>query len=76
MKKLKLNQIEKDILNKNEMNHLVGGCRVCVCACHGPSSSSDNRSANYGIGPGGGYSDVEGAKEAQEALKDQFCTCG
>lgn len=33
MKNIKLNQIEKEILSKKEMNQLKGGQNTCGCAC-------------------------------------------
>ncbi len=53
--KLKLNVLSDNNLTDKEMNELKGG-RDCTCSCNGPSSSSDNKSANYNLGSNGGYS--------------------
>ncbi len=63
MKSLKLNQIEKVILSKKEMQQLIGGDSwICSCSCYwednGGSATQDNRHANADI-PGGGSS-IEG----------------
>ncbi len=53
MKTLKLNQIEKNILSKNEMNEVKGG--GCGCACSN-NNMIDNGGANADGGlhsPGG-----------------------
>lgn len=51
MKKLKLNQIEKNILTEKEMNIISGGLITCGCGCNyagsgGGSSTMDNGNAN------------------------------
>lgn len=78
MNTLKLNALESSSLSKKEMNLINGGdARVCVCACQfegtpGGSSTLDNKMANYNLGPRGGYSDVEGAKEAYDHYHDKY----
>ena len=78
MNTLKLNNLESSSLSKKEMNLINGGdARVCVCACQfegtpGGSSTQDNKMANYNLGPRGGYSDVEGAKEAYDHYHDKY----
>jgi natural product precursor len=50
LKQLKLNQLSKAELGKNEMLHLTGGDCLCTCACAGPSSTNDNCGANHDHG--------------------------
>ena len=53
---LVLTQLSRKELRQRQQNQLRGGGRVCFCACVGPSSSSDNRDANYELGEYGGIS--------------------
>jgi natural product precursor len=73
--KLKLNVLSENNLLEREMNVLRGG-RFCTCACayanKGGSSSSDNRSANYGIGDDGGYSNYDGSDCYWEGYNDTY----
>ncbi len=49
-KKISLRNLNDEILSANELTHLLGGADECGCGCNGPSSMSDNMSANYGSG--------------------------
>ncbi len=49
-KKISLRNLNDEILSANEHTHLLGGADECGCGCNGPSSMSDNMSANYGSG--------------------------
>lgn len=46
IKRLKLNQISKSVLQKRDMDQLQGGW-CCGCGCNGSSSSYDNQTANW-----------------------------
>ena len=46
MKKLKLNVLKKDEMQKRNMMHVKGGTTCCCCACNGPSNINANYSAN------------------------------
>ena len=50
LNKIKLNALTETELKKREMSSLRGGENCCRCSCVGPSSSSDNRNANYNTG--------------------------
>lgn len=50
IKKISLRNLNDEILSANELTHLLGGADECGCGCNGPSSMSDNMSANYGSG--------------------------
>lgn len=57
MKTMKLSSIENNLLDAKEARAIVGGDRVCGCACYyrnvGGSAIVDNREANFAGGPGG-----------------------
>lgn len=65
MKKLKLNQVERNNLTNKEMNNLKGGAWLCTCSCYwadqGGASIQENAKANALI-PGGGHS-TEGGNQ-------------
>lgn len=44
-KKINLNQLSKNDLNKREMSNIQGGL-ACGCGCHGSSSMYSNQNAN------------------------------
>ena len=48
LSKLKLNWLSNAELNEKELSRILGGGTPgdCCCGCNGPSSSSDNSSAN------------------------------
>ena len=50
IRKISLRNLNDEILSANELTHLLGGADECGCGCNGPSSMSDNMSANYGSG--------------------------
>ena len=62
LKKIKLNKLSGDALAQRQMKGLKGGSiyrRSCTCSCAyantGGSSTEDNLTANYRLGPKGGY---------------------
>lgn len=50
MKKLKLNQLEKAVLNNRELAQIKGGGTYCGCGCVGSSSTEDNGFTNSADG--------------------------
>ena len=49
LRKLKINQLGKNELEKRQMNSLIGG-NCCGCGCNGPSGTWDNANANWNNG--------------------------
>lgn len=49
LKKISLRSLADNVMNDNELGHLVGG-NECGCGCNGSSSQSANMSANYAHG--------------------------
>ena len=60
LKKIKLNGLNDAELKDREMDALNGGDRTCGCGCNyegsGGSTTLNNGTANYKIGPSGGNS--------------------
>ena len=60
LKKIKLNGLNDAELRDREMDALNGGDRTCGCGCNyegsGGSTTHNNGTANYKIGPSGGNS--------------------
>ena len=62
LRKLKLNEASKAELNEREMCRVLGGGTIgcCQCGCNyegsGGSTTHNNGTANYKIGPSGGNS--------------------
>ncbi len=51
LNKIKLNQLNKDELEKRQMNSIYGGCSShCGCGCAAGSGTYDNGNANYAGG--------------------------
>lgn len=82
LKRLKLSDFSDKSLKDKEMNALRGG-NCCRCSCYwedqGGSSSSDNSSANFGIGDGGEslqgcnqYVNCEGDPEYTEFMDPEW----
>ena len=65
LRKLKLNQLSKKELNKNELSILLGG-KSCTCPCayanSGGSSTGDNNTANAAGGINPSYVDCGGGE--------------
>lgn len=61
LKKIKLNGLNDAELRDREMDALNGGDRTCGCGCNyegsGGSTTHNNGTANYKIGPSGGNSE-------------------
>jgi len=56
-KHLKVSEINLSVVEKKELNKLLGGGSCCICGCQGPSPTLDNLHANHNQGlssPGGG----------------------
>ena len=63
LKKIKLNGLNDAELRDREMDALNGGDRTCGCGCNyegsGGSTTHNNGTANYKIGPSGGNSTAQ-----------------
>jgi len=50
LSKLKLTELNKGEMSKQEMSVLIGGTVYCGCGCNGSSSTMDNGNANSSAG--------------------------
>lgn len=83
LRKLKLQQMEKDRISSSSMNQLFGGSDNCSCGClyygkSGGSSSADNAAANEAHGyfsPGYNPCGCAESKNSELASLQAFWIC-